>query len=460
MGLVEKEGAFLTVCLKDIVKSEDIAKSENIAGSEDIARLEVIAGSEDIAGSGDTVRPGDKDKMNIRKLVLPVLAWIICIVGAYKLYTLVRADQAAQEERYAVLQMQAAASEETEIEKLEKQTDIYDKLYSQIDVNDFICWGDSAMAGNGSRSLPTVLKKVIEDNLFSSLKKSFSRVLDTDEYTTPSVKVNNMGVTGEGMRQILVRAGVNIMETGESITIPWGTEPVTVRFMDDEAWDRLDPKKNPDEQLKFARQKTVDFGKVYIDGIRGSLVTTDTWFDSGHPQYAFVRKEEGDSTYVRSGTEIEIETATRYLGDTPVFFFENDSGRSIDGFVTDIEKLVNRYAIDEVPETDPSEETSQEEEKENSPDDENAEESDASAEPAYDRPFVVICTALEDSDLDKALRRRFGTRYIRNDDYASEMTERNYKKLAQEVFDNLDSQGCFTEVQAQILMAVQEAEGL
>ena len=70
MGLVEKEGAFLTVCLKDIVKSEDIAKSENIAGSEDIARLEVIAGSEDIAGSGDTVRPGDKDKMNIRKLVL------------------------------------------------------------------------------------------------------------------------------------------------------------------------------------------------------------------------------------------------------------------------------------------------------------------------------------------------------------------------------------------------------
>ena len=95
MGLVEKEGAFLTVCLKDIVKSEDIA------------------------GSGDTVRPGDEDKMNIRKLVLPVLAWIICIAGAYKLYNLVRADQAAQEERYAVLQMQAAASEETEVEKLE-----------------------------------------------------------------------------------------------------------------------------------------------------------------------------------------------------------------------------------------------------------------------------------------------------------------------------------------------------
>ena len=102
MGLVEKEGAFLTVCLKDIVKSEDIA------------------------GSGDTVRPGDEDKMNIRKLVLPVLAWIICIAGAYKLYTLVRADQAAQEERYALLRMQAAASEETEVEKLEKQTDIYD----------------------------------------------------------------------------------------------------------------------------------------------------------------------------------------------------------------------------------------------------------------------------------------------------------------------------------------------
>ena len=406
--------------------------------------------------------------MNIRKYIVPVLAWILCIAGAYRLYTLVRADQAAQVERYAVLQRQAAASEETDVEKLDKQRDVYDRLYAQIDLKDFICWGDSAMAGTGSRSFPAIFKKVTEDNLFSPLEKTFNRVLEEDEYTTPSVKVNNMGVTGEGMRQILVRAGVNTMETGESIQIPWGTDPVTVRLMDEEAWNRLDSKKNPNEQLKFARQKTVDFGKVYIDGIQGSLVTTDTWFDATHPQYAFVRKEEGDSDWVRSGTEIRIETATRYLGEIPLFFFEDDSGRSLDGFVSDIEQLVNRYAIDEAPEDDSSSETSKEDEENRSDGSSDDEESDAesegetgtSAEPAYDRPFVVICTAVEGSDLDKALRKRFGTRYIRNDGYASEMTEHNYKKLAQEVYDNLDSQGCFTDVKAQILVAVQEAEGL
>ena len=73
-----------------------------------------------------------------------------------------------------------------------------------------------------------------------------------------------MGVTNEGMRQIFARAGVNTIELGESIEIPSGKDNVTVRLMDEEAWNNLSDKK-PDEQLKFANQKNVSFGKVYIN---------------------------------------------------------------------------------------------------------------------------------------------------------------------------------------------------
>ena len=100
-----------------------------------------------------------------------------------------------------------------------------------------VCWGDNAMAGSKDRSLAISLKKVVEDNLFSSLTKPFGKVFEKGEYSTPSVTVNNMGVTNETMRQILVRAGVNSLEIGDWIQIPAGTDPVTVRFMDSEAWN-------------------------------------------------------------------------------------------------------------------------------------------------------------------------------------------------------------------------------
>ena len=70
--------------------------------------------------------------------------------------------------------------------------------------------------------------------------------------------------------------------------------------------------------------------------------------------------------------------------------------------------------------------------------------------------YVVICTAEEDSELDNALWEAFGAHYIRNDTYAYEMTEDSYKKLAEEVFAKLDSQGCFGSVKTQIAEAVKQ----
>lgn len=385
--------------------------------------------------------------MKNRKLWIQIVAWLLCLVLGYKLYDLVRDDREAYAEKIAQYQLQAAQSEELDEAKVESLTDIYDKFYNQVDVHNIICWGDTAMAGNNKTSLPSSLKKVIEENLFSSMKKTFNRVLENGEYDTPSVTINNMGVTNEGMRQIFARAGVNTIELGESIEIPSGKDNVTVRLMDEEAWNNLSDKK-PDEQLKFANQKNVSFGKVYINGIRGSLVAADDWFDSGHPRYAFVRKEEGDSIHVNSRTEVEIESATKYLGDIPIFFFEDSSGVSVDTFVDQVEQLVDRYAYLEDKQDDDS--TS----------DSSTENIESTEKAAYDLPFVVICTTMEDSDLDKAMGKRFEDHYIRNDIYYNEMTDRTYKKLAQQVYDNLDAQGCFTDVKSQIIMAMEEAEGL
>lgn len=385
--------------------------------------------------------------MKYKRYWVQILAWIVCAAVAYKLYATVQEDKKNDAERYALLQMQAANREQLDNEKLEAQTDIYDRFYAQVELDDFICWGDTAMAGRSSRSLPKTLESIVEQNLFSQLEKTFSRVLENEEYTIPSVTVNNMGISNEGMRQILARAGANSLELGERIEIPWSKDPVSIRFMDDEAWSKVSDK-NKEEQLKFATQKDVGFGKVYIDGIRGSLETTDDWFDANHPRYAFVRKDEGEENItVDAGTPIEIETATKYLGNVPVVFFEDVSGRSVDGFVSDVVKLVNRYAY-----IDQSDQDTNSEDNDNN--------GDISANITNNLPYVVICTAEEDSDIDRAMKKQFGDHYIRNDGYSAEMTERTYRKLAQQVYDNLDAQGCFDEIKSQIAVAINEAEGL
>ena len=369
--------------------------------------------------------------MKISKYWKQILAWTLCAVLALGLVYIVREDRKRNTERIAQLQKQAAELEQTDNEKLEALTDVYDKFYSQVNVRSMVCWGDSAMAGGKDRSLAISLKQVVEENLFSSLTKSFGKVFEKGEYSTPSVTISNMGVTNETMRHILVRAGVNLLEIGDWIQIPEDTDPVAVRLMDDEAWNS----DVEDDQIRFARQREVTFGKVWINDVEGTLIATDDWFDSAHPRYAFVRNEEGDMTSAGSGTEVEIESASMYIGNVPIFFFENETGRSVDGFVSDVQDLVDRYADTE---------------------DEDEEEDDI----IYDLPYVVIFTTNEGSEIDKAMGNAFGSHYIRNDKYVAEMTVRTYKKLAQQVYENLDAQGCFDGVKEKIALALQEAEGL
>lgn len=359
-----------------------------------------------------------------------ILAWGLCVVIAAGLLYIVHDDRKKNAERIVQLQKEAEDLEQTDSEKIEALTDIYDKFYSQLNMHSIVCWGDSAMAGSKDKSLAISLKKVTEDNLFSSLSKNFSRIFEKGEYSTPSITIHNMGVTNETLRHILIRAGVNSMELGDWIQIPGSTDPVTVRLMDEEAWNS----EEKEAQIRFARQKDVSFGQVWIKDIEGTLIATDDWFDSTHPRYAFVRDGEGNKVSAGSGSEVEIESATMYIGEVPIFFFENETGRSIDGFVSDVQSLIDRYA--------------------------DTEDDEDEAEESYDLPFVVVFTTDEGSEMDRAMGNAFGSRYIRNDEYSSAMTDRTYKKLAQQVYENLDSQGCFDEVKEKIALAIQEAEGL
>ena len=370
--------------------------------------------------------------MRLKKNWIQIVAWALCVVLAVGLVIMVRVDRKRSSKRIQEMQQQAIEAEAANNEKKEALRNLYNQFYSQWEMNSFVCWGDSAMVGNKYSSFPVSFRSVTEKNLFSSLTWTFRKVLENEEYNTPSIDITNMGISNEEMSQILIRAGVNTVKVGDTIMIPEGTDPVTVRLVDDEALNSG----KANNEIRFAKQKNVTFGKIRISNIEGALVETDDWFDSYHPRYAFIRDKTGSSQSVEAGTAVEIESATKYIGDVPIFFFENIAGRSADGFVSDVQNLAIRYAhLDN---------------KGSGDDDESV--------ISYNLPFVVICTTDTGSDIDNAMSDAFGNRYIRNESSSAEMNEQAYRKLAQEVYENLDAQGCFDEAKEKIAKIVKEAE--
>ena len=363
---------------------------------------------------------------------IQALAWLLCVALFCGLISIAWSYRERNKARSEEIKKRAVKIEKEDDQKVEAQAAIYESFYSKLETRPFVCWGDSAMVGKTDASLPAALQAVVDDNLFSPLEITFSKVLEDDKYTLPSVSVNNMGVANEGMRQILVRAGAGSIETGDWMQIPADTEPVAVRLLDEEAKNSG----QAGDEVHFARQTDVSFGKVWISDVEGTLVETDDWYDAEHPRYAFVRDEEGAAKSVGRGTEGEIESASEYVGDVPVFFFENEGERPAEDVVSDIGDLVDRYANTEEEESEDDEE----------------------AETVYEIPFVVVVTTEQGSELDAAMAEAFGTRYIRNQSPTAEMTEKSYKELAQQIYENLDSQGCFDEVRGKITSVVEEAE--
>ena len=163
-----------------------------------------------------------------------------------------------------------------------------------------------------------------------------------------------------------------------------------------------------------------------------------------------------------AGTEIETENASRYLGDIPVFFFEDDSADNVDSFVSDLENLVDRYTDYYREETEEAadEDTADEETTDEYIGDEETADKETEEESSVSHSFAVICTVEGDSDLDTALREEFGDHYIRSDLYADSLNADNCKNLAQKVYEALDAQGCFDTVKEITAQAIEALDDL
>ena len=416
--------------------------------------------------------------MRIRDFLLKITGVLLCMAMAAVLVALFFMNRTRNHDRAEELKKQAEELKRQEEQRREDAADLYEDLVSDLMVRNIVCWGDNEMAGNGDASLPGSLNQVANEKLFTDTVNDFSGAMDKEAEPALSVTVNNMGVRNEGMRESLVRAGVNELQLAQWTVISSDTDPHNIELKDNISWSTL----------RFANQDGVRFGSVDIDGIYGTLTVGDGEYDDDHPRFAFVRDEEGDSMSFGAGTQVEIASATDYIGDIPVFFFEDDSADSVSGFVNDLESLVERYTeYDEAEDEDAAAEnnTAEGNPTEGIPAEDNPAEgisAEGSAlteaapeaattgaadnsiaketEPSITRAFVVICTAEEGSDLDEALREAFGDRYIRNDTYAYEMSEDSYRKLAERVFDNLEEQGCFDDVKRQTESAVEQLKNL
>ena len=361
----------------------------------------------------------------------------MCVIMAALLIVLMFMNHRRNQERADELRRKTEERKVLETQKMEKAAELYDQYLDQLSGTSVVCWGDAVMAGKGDASLASALEAVISENLYQPFTESYSKVVDTEEMTQPGASVTNMGVRDEGMREILARAGVSTMKVGEWVLLPGDTEPQNIVLGDDTSWT----------PLHFARQDKVSFGKVVINETEGTLTEGEGEYDELHPRFAFVRDEEGDSFQAGAGTEIETENASRYLGDIPVFFFEDDSADNVDSFMSDLEDLVDRYTdyYREEPEEAADEETADEETEE---------------EPSVSHAFVVLCTVEGDSDLDTALREEFGDHYIRSDLYADSLNADNCKNLAQKVYEALDAQGCFDTVKETTAQAIEALDDL
>ena len=411
--------------------------------------------------------------MRIRDFLLKITGVLLCMAMAAVLVALFFMNRTRNHDRAEELKKQAEELKRQEEQRREDAADLYDDLVSDLMVRNIVCWGDNEMAGNGDASLPGSLNQVANEKLFTDTVNDFSGAMDKEAEPALSVTVNNMGVRNEGMREILVRAGVNELQLAQWTVISSDTDPHNIELKDNISWSTL----------RFANQDGVRFGSVDIDGIYGTLTVGDGEYDDDHPRFAFVRDEEGDSMSFGAGTQVEIASATDYIGDIPVFFFEDDSADSVSGFVNDLESLVERYT--EYDETEDEDAAAENIPAEDNPAEDNPAEGISAegstlteaapeaattgaadnsiakeTEPSITRAFVVICTAEEGSDLDEALREAFGDRYIRNDTYAYEMSEDSYRKLAEKVFDNLEEQGCFEDVKRQTESAVEQLKNL
>lgn len=344
--------------------------------------------------------------------ILYVIVVIVLLGGVIGLWLI---DKKKTEQEEAVNRQAASDAEISYGKRQYAGKLIYDQLQTSLEtvVDGFVCLGDDATIGSRQGSLPSALKKKINDTYLYQINQDLINIAGKHYNRDPEVSVINMGVSGEGLYEILARCGANQLVTGEEFEIPEDTVRAEFTMTDEYG-----------HKLSFTGQDSENrFGATTIKGIRGELhlaegedpYSKDQDEDRPGCLMEFEREEEGPGQTVPAGTAVETESAMLYRMKCPILYFNEPvekAGSSISAkvFVQSMQKILSIYGG------------------------------------KTDR-FVMICNTVEGSSYDKALAGAFGDRYLRSAGSQDQMKEKEYQDLAEKVFESLSAQGSFEELE-------------
>lgn len=161
-------------------------------------------------------------------------------------------------------------------------------LKSQINTFTVVeCWGDSLTKGVGAS----------ENNYENAYPNQLQKMLG-DAYT-----VNNLGIGGEGVKQISARQGGKL-SFAQPFTIPEDTIATNVSFLNDDG-----------ENIKHQNQKGNGVNPCYIDGVKGTVA-----WDKGNLTNTFVREARGNEVKITKEMPLVTDGMMNHRGNIMVIW--------------------------------------------------------------------------------------------------------------------------------------------
>lgn len=162
------------------------------------------------------------------------------------------------------------------------------ELKSQINTFTVVeCWGDSLTKGVGAS----------ENNYENAYPNQLQKMLG-DAYT-----VNNLGIGGEGVKQISARQGGKL-SFAQPFTIPKNTIATNVSFLNDDG-----------EIIKHQNQKGNGVNPCYIDGVKGTVA-----WDKSNLTNTFVREERGKEVKITKEMPLVTDGMINHRGNIMVIW--------------------------------------------------------------------------------------------------------------------------------------------
>lgn len=162
------------------------------------------------------------------------------------------------------------------------------ELKSQIDTSMIVeCWGNSLTKGVGAS----------ENNYENAYPNQLQKMLG-DSYI-----VNNLGIGGEGVKQIAARQGGKL-SFAQPFTIPKGTIATNVSFLNDDG-----------EDIKHQTQKGNGVNPCYINGVKGTVA-----WDKSNLTNTFTRETAGHEIKISRETPLITDGMINHRGNIMVIW--------------------------------------------------------------------------------------------------------------------------------------------